>query len=92
MHNHNKGGGGHGMMWMMIPCLLLVGFLVFGGGTFLGSGYLWPILFGIFMVAHIWVMFRGHGNHDEIVPGDKVDDALAKNEASKDHTHGSSHH
>ena len=62
-HNNNKNKGYKGMMWMMIPCLLLLGFLFLGGGKLSSGGYLWPILIGIFVVAHVWMMFKGHGGH-----------------------------
>jgi len=67
MHNHNdnnKDSGHKGMMWMMIPCLLLLGFLFLGGGNLSSSGYLWPILIGVFVIVHVWMMFKGHGGHD----------------------------
>ena len=92
MHNHNSndGGGGHkGMMWMMIPCLILVGVLFLGGGKLSGGGYLWPILIGVFVVAHVWMMFRGHGKHGNADPEEKVDDTSAKQPGAKDeHKHG----
>ncbi len=69
MHDHNnndnKDGGHKGVMWMMIPCLLLLGILFFGGDKLFSSGYLWPILIGVFVVAHIWMMFKGHGKHND---------------------------
>ena len=64
MHNHNHKDGGHnGMLWMMIPCLLLLGFLFFGGGKLSSSGYFWPVLLGVFFVVHLWMMLKGHGGH-----------------------------
>ncbi len=63
MHGHNKNGGGKGIIWMMIPCILLLGVLFLGGGKLFGDGYLWLILISIFVVAHVWMMFRGHGKH-----------------------------
>ena len=65
MHDHNKGGGGKGMMWMMILCLLFVGVLFLGGDKLSGGGYLWPILIGVFVIAHVWMMFKGHGGHGD---------------------------
>jgi len=89
MHDHGKNGGGRGMMWMMIPCLLLVGVLFLGGGKLSGSGYLWPILIGIFVLAHVWMMFRGHGKHGDTGTEDKIDDTSAKQSGAKDeHKHG----
>lgn len=65
MHNHNNKDGGHKrMLWMMIPCLLLLGFVFFGGNKLSSNGYLWPILIGAFVFAHIWMMFKGHGGHN----------------------------
>lgn len=81
MHNHsndNKDGGHGHMMWMMIPCILLFGFLFFGGGKLSSSGYFWPILIGAFVVAHIWMMFKGHGGHGDTDMKDEVDDTSAK--------------
>jgi len=66
MHEHennNKSGGHKGMMWMMIPCLLLLVFVFLGGDTLSSDGYLWPVLIGVFVVAHVWMMFKGHGGH-----------------------------
>ncbi len=60
--NNNKNKS-HSMMWMMIPCLLLIGFVLFGGGKLSSGGYLWPILIGVFVIAHVWMMFKGHGGH-----------------------------
>ena len=92
MHDHNKDGGGKGMMWMMIPCLLLVGVLFLGGGKLSGGGYLWPILIGIFVVAHVWMMLRGHGKHGDTDMEEKNDDASAKSGATNEHKHGGSCH
>ena len=65
MYNHrNDENSKHkGMMWMMIPCLLLLGFLFLGEGKLSSGGYLWPILIGVFVIAHVWMMFKGHGSH-----------------------------
>ena len=69
MHDH-EGKNNFSMLWMMLPCLLLVGFLLFSGGALSSSRYLWPILIGGMVVAHIWMMVRGHRAHD----GDHVAD------------------
>lgn len=54
------------MMWMMLPCLLILVFVVFAGGGGLRS---WPFLaiIGVMVVGHLWMMFRshGHGSSDE---------------------------
>jgi len=65
-HNGNKNSGHQGMMWMMISCLLLLGILFLGGGKLSSGGYFWPILIGIFVVAHVWMMFKGHGEHEKM--------------------------
>ena len=92
MHNHNKDGGGKGMMWMMIPCLLLTVVLLLGGGKLSGGGYLWPILIGVFIVAHVWMMFKGHG-HGGTNTEDKINNISAKQFDTKDeHKHSGSCH
>lgn len=64
MHDHNNKDGGHeGMLWMMIPCLLLLGFVAVGGGSLSSGGYLWPVLIGVFVLVHVWMMFKGHSSH-----------------------------
>ncbi len=86
MHNNNNNdsGGGHkGMIWMIIPCLLLLGFLFLGGGELSSGGYLWPILIGVFGVAHVWMMFKGHGGHKDDGAEDKIDDTSAKQPETK---------
>lgn len=95
MHDHNKGGGGKGMMWMMIPCLLLLGVLFLGGGRLSGGEYLWPILIGVFVVAHVWMMLRGRRKHEErgdTSTGEKIDVISAKqleaNDKHKEQKHG----
>ena len=92
MYNHDKEEGGNGMMWMMIPCLLLLGVLFLGGGKFSGGGYFWPILMGVFVVAHVWMMFRGHGKHSDANTEGKTDNASAKSGAVDEHKHGGSCH
>lgn len=94
MHNHNSSdsGGGHkGMMWgMILCCALLLGVLFLGGSSFLSGGYVWPILIGVFVVAHVWMMFRGHGHTNT---ENKTDDASAKESGAKDgHKHSGSCH
>ena len=91
MHNHNKNDGHSGMMWMMIPCVILLGILFLGGGQLSSSGYLWPILIGIFILGHIWMMFRGHGGHGKhgdanTSDGDSQKQLDTKNE-NKEHNH-----
>ena len=91
MHDHNnndnKHGGRKGIAWMMILCLLLLGFIFLDGAKLFSGGYLWPILIGVFVVAHIWMMFKGHGGHadedgdenpDTVDPAEEI--AAKKNE------------
>lgn len=101
MHNHNNKDGGHkGMLWMMIPCLLLLlGFLFLGGGKLSSSGYLWLILIGVCVVPHIWMMLKGHGGHgghSDANTEDKMDETPAKQMDTKDeenkHKHGGGCH
>ena len=74
MNNHNKNKS-HSMLWMMIPCLFLLGFLFLGGGKLSGGEYLGPILIGVFVIACVWMMFRGHGVH-----GSEKEDTDNKNQ------------
>ncbi len=102
MHDHNKkneNNGNKGMMWMMILCFLLLGILFLGGGKLSSGGYLWPVLIGVFVVAHIWMMFKGHGGHgghNDTNTEDKVDDTSVKQLEKKDednkHKHGGGCH
>lgn len=92
MHNHNKDGGDKGMMWMMIPCLILVGVLFLGGDKLSEGGYLWPIFIGAFVVAHVWMMFRGHGKHGDTDTEEKTDNVSAKSGVVDEHKHSDSCH
>ena len=83
-NNENKDNGHKGMMWMMIPCLLLFGVLFFGGGKLASLNYLWLVMIGVCMVPHIWMMFKGHGGHNDNNPEDKSEDDK--------HRHGGSCH
>ena len=83
MHNHD-GKNNKSMMWMMISCILLVGFLFLGGGKLSSSEYLWPVLIGVFVIAHVWMMFKGHGRHSNDNTEDKIDDTSTKQSETKD--------
>jgi len=48
------------MKWMMLIGAIAIIVLLFSRGTLFSGGYLWQILIGIFVVAHIWMMFKGH--------------------------------
>jgi len=92
-HDNNKNGGHKGMIWMMIPCLIMLGVLFLGGGRLPLGGYLWPILIGIFIVAHIWMMFKGHGGHSDADTEDKINSASAQQSDPKsDHKHSGGCH
>ncbi|MFA4819004.1 MAG: hypothetical protein WC621_04120 [Patescibacteria group bacterium] len=59
-HNNQKNSS---LIWMMLICLLLLVVLLFTGGKLLAGGYLWPVLIGVFVIAHLWMMFKGHKGH-----------------------------
>ena len=87
MHNHEEKGN-NSMMWMIIPCLILLGVLFLGGGKLSGGGYLWPIFIGVFVFAHVWMMFKGHGGHSDNNTEDKsnapsIKELETKNENGK---------
>jgi len=90
MHNHDhKNTGYQGMMWMMIICCaLLLVVLLLGGSSLSSGGYFWPVLIGIFVVAHIWMMFKGHGKHNDAHIEEKSDTSLEKeSEGKNEHKH-----
>ena len=58
--NDNKKGN-RSMMWMMVPCLIILLIFVFAGGARSSSWFVW-VLMGGFVAAHLWMMFRGHGS------------------------------
>jgi hypothetical protein len=62
MHNHD-GKNSKSMIWMMIPCLLLVAVVLFGGRKLASSNYLFLIMLGVCVVPHFWMMFKGHRGH-----------------------------
>jgi YHS domain-containing protein len=70
------------MTWMMLICILPLAILFFAGGKLFSDGYLWPIFIGFFVVAHLWMMFKGHGGHSGANTEDKIDDIPTK--VSKD--------
>jgi|SRR3989344_2974690 len=92
MHNHNNEDGGHnGMLWMMIPCLLLLGFLFFGGDTLSSSKYLWLIVAGVCIVPHMFMMFKGHGGHGNAGTNREADDASIEKAETKNDVGKNSH-
>lgn len=82
-HNNSKDSGHKGMLWMMIPCFLLLGFIFLGGEKLSSGGYFWPILIGVFFVAHVWMMFKGHGGHGDAGTKDKTNDPSAQQPETK---------
>ena len=80
MHNHN-GKKNSSMVWMMSVCVLFLVVLFFAGGKLFSGGYFGPILIGVFVVAHIWMMFKGHGGH-------KDDGAENKKDENNKNKHG----
>ena len=89
MHNHD-GKNNKSMMWMMIPCLILLGVLFFGRGK-LSSGYLWPVLIGVFVIAHVWMMFKGHGGHSD-TDTDKKANVGEESKTKDEHKHSGGCH
>ena len=87
MHDHN-GKNDNWMMWVMIPCLLLIIVVFWGGGKLISSKYLWLVMLGACVVPHIWMMLRGHGEHEDTNTEDKTE---TKNENNKP-KHGSCCH
>mgnify|MGYP003393103175 CR=1 FL=1 len=71
MHDHNENNGHKGMMWMMIPCILLVVIALFGGSKLASSNYLWLIILGVCVVPHIWMMLKRRGKHEDKDENDK---------------------
>lgn len=60
MRNHNDKNK-FSMLWMMLPCLLILGFALFSGG---GESRSWLsiIVIGAMVGGHLWMMLRGHGH------------------------------
>ena len=73
MDNHNDNNSKN-MLWMMVICclgpivfILLAGNVNFKkGGSLFSGGYFFPILIGLFVLIHIYMMFqkRGKDNRD----------------------------
>ena len=60
-------------MWMMPICMLFLVVLLFAGGGLFSAGYLWPVFVGAFVVAHLWMMFKGHGGHRDVNEDNAID-------------------
>ncbi len=80
------------MMWMMIPCIILLGVLLLSRGRFSSSGYFWLIIVGVCVGPHIWMMLKGHGGYDDAGTEDKTSNPAVKQSEVKDggnkHKHG----
>lgn len=76
---HNDKRNNDSMLWMMLPCLLLLGVLFLIGGAGASAGFLLPILIGVFVIAHIWII-SGHGDHGE------NEDSAAASKKSETHS------
>ncbi len=62
MHNHNNRDGGYnGMIWMMLPCLLLLAFLILREGKFSAYSNLGFLAVGLLIVGCAWLMTKKHG-------------------------------
>ncbi len=61
MHNRD-GKGGFPPLWMTVLCVVPVLILFFVGRRFYSGGYILPVLVGVCIVTHLWMMFRGHGS------------------------------
>ncbi len=63
MNDNNNEKHNSSMIWMMLPCLLILGFVIFAAG---GGVRSWPfiLIIGGMVVAHLWMMRRGHGSQD----------------------------
>ena len=77
------------MKWAMLLCAVPLVILLFargGGGT---SGFTW-FLIGGFVLAHLIMMLKGHGEHNDVEAEDKSDDAPAAQptEEKGKHQHG----
>ena len=81
------------MMWMMLICILPLVVLLFAGGKLSSGGYLWPIRIGAFVIAHLVMMFKGHGGHGDDDTQNKSDASSGKQSHPKsEHKHGGGCH
>ncbi len=91
MHNHNNHER-KGMMWMIIPCLLLLGILgvhllganIFSGLKLASLGHLLPILMGVCIVGHVLMIHSaqksvGHAMSNKTPQGDNENEIISRN-------------
>ncbi len=75
------------MPWMMLLCALPLIILLLAGGNLSSRGYLWPVLIGGFVVAHFWIMLRGHrSDHNE--HNNEAEGSKQKQSTMTDNAHG----
>jgi len=87
MNNQDKKKNS-GTLWMMLICCMLpLVILLFVENNLFSGGYLWPILISVFMVAHVWMMFKGYGKYSDGGTDEKVD-ALKQPKTKDEHKHG----
>ncbi|MEK7665766.1 MAG: hypothetical protein AAB337_02730 [Patescibacteria group bacterium] len=60
--NHKKTGAS--IAWMVLSCVALL-LIFFFAGDRLPASILLPVLIGICVISHIWMMSRGHGSHGQ---------------------------
>lgn len=74
------------MWWMLAGCLLLpLGFLFFGNRAGdLPSKWIWFSIIGVFMLAHIFMMLRGHSHDDS---GEDKNSTNPSESQDKHHVH-----
>jgi len=54
------------MTWMMLICVIpILALLFLGGWSPRGSSWIFPVAIGVFVLGHLWMMFRGHGTHGD---------------------------
>ena len=86
-NNSNKSDEHKGMMWMMVICCALPLIILF----FIGSkvsieGYFWPILIGVFIILHIWMMSKRHKKHEGYDENEKTN-VLDQSETKDENKH-----
>ncbi|OGD24288.1 hypothetical protein A2Z10_02695 [Candidatus Azambacteria bacterium RBG_16_47_10] len=79
------------MKWMMLIGAIAIIVLLFSRGTLFSGGYLWQILIGIFVVAHIWMMFKGHGGSDDAHTENKTNGPSAQEPKTRDENNKRNH-
>ncbi len=80
------------MMWMIIPCLLLLGILLIGGDKLSSAGYLWLVLIGVFVIAHIVMMAKGRGGHGDDDVKEKFNTTLEEPDTKDEYKHSGGCH